>query len=314
MKQKIIAVTGPTASGKTALAVRIAESVGGEVISGDSMQIYRGMDIGTAKPTADEMRGIPHHLIDIVDINVRFSAAEFISMAEEKISEVASRGKTPIIAGGTGMYINMLLSGRFFGGPDSDPQLRESLFARAEAEGPEALHAYLAMLDPQAAADIHYGNVRRVVRAIEIALTTGKTKSQHLHEAMDADSRYDCLHLHLTSDDRQLLYSRCDKRVDEMLSRGLEDEVRRLYGMGLKDAPTASAAIGYKEFFPFFEGECGRDAAIEKIKQHTRNYVKRQMTYFAKIDGRLCLDIGAQSREQTEKDALDAVRKHYEKI
>ncbi len=278
-KTKIITVVGPTASGKSEYALSLAEKLGGEIISGDSMQIYRGMDIGTAKPTPCEMRGIRHHLIDVADIEEPFSVSKFVILAEKAIEDVSSRGKTPIIAGGTGLYIDTLVSGISLSETEEDEELREKLYKEAEEHGAEALHEKLKAIDEKSAENIHPNNIKRVVRALEIYYTTGMTKSE-LDEKSRRESRYDAKTILLVPKERETLYNRIDARVDKMFERGLEEEVKGLAQRGLRDCPTASQAIGYKEFYPYFDGVCGIDAVKEAIKLNTRHYAKRQLTWF----------------------------------
>ena len=278
-KTKIITVVGPTASGKSEYALSLAEKLDGEIISGDSMQIYRGMDIGTAKPTPYEMRGIRHHLIDIAGIEEPFSVSKFVILAEKAIEDVSSRGKTPIIAGGTGLYIDTLVSGISLSETEEDEELREKLYKEAEEHGAEALHEKLKAIDEKSAESIHPNNIKRVVRALEIYYTTGMTKSE-LDEKSKRESRYDAKTILLVPKERETLYSRIDARVDKMFERGLEEEVKGLAQKGLRDCPTASQAIGYKEFYPYFDGVCGVGAVKEAIKLNTRHYAKRQLTWF----------------------------------
>lgn len=278
-KTKIITVVGPTASGKSEYALSLAEKLGGEIISGDSMQIYRGMDIGTAKPTPYEMRGIRHHLIDVADIEEPFSVSKFVILAEKAIEDVSSRGKTPIIAGGTGLYIDTLVSGISLSETEEDEELREKLYKEAEEHGAEALHEKLKAIDEKSAENIHPNNIKRVVRALEIYYTTGMTKSE-LDEKSRRESRYDAKTILLVPKERETLYNRIDARVDKMFERGLEEEAKGLAQRGLRDCPTASQAIGYKEFYPYFDGVCGIDAVKEAIKLNTRHYAKRQLTWF----------------------------------
>ncbi len=279
-KKPLIVVIGPTASGKSEYAVRLAHEVGGEIISGDSMQIYRGMDIGTAKPTADEMGGIPHHLIDIADISTPYSVSDFVVHAGEAVNKVLARGRIPIVAGGTGLYIDTLIRGIALSGAEADEALRRELFAYAEEQGNEALHKRLAEVGPESAAAIHPNNVKRVVRAIEIFTVTGKTKSELDRESL-VESEYDARVIMLLPKSREKMYSRIDKRVDAMLERGLRDEVLLLCEKGLRSTPTASAAIGYKEFYPYFDGECGMGTVRDNICLNTRHYAKRQLTWFS---------------------------------
>lgn len=276
----VLVVVGPTASGKSAYAIEKAIQLGGEIISGDSMQIYRGMDIGTAKPTAEEMCGIPHHLIDIADINEPFSAARFVTLAAAAISDIRSRGKLPIIAGGTGLYIDTLISGTVLSATEDDPILRESLFRFAEENGAEALHARLMEVDPEAACAIHKNNVKRVARALEIFYKTGRTKTELDKESRQGESLYAPHTVYIQPQKRETIYERIDKRVDIMFERGLEAEVKTLYENGLSNTPTASQAIGYKEFYPYFEGLCDISAVKEVICLNTRHYAKRQLTWF----------------------------------
>lgn len=294
-KIPVIAIVGVTASGKSELALRLCEQLGGEIISGDSMQIYRGMDIGTAKPTQAEMERVPHHLIDIADIGEAFSVALFIEKATDAAREIASRGKVPVIVGGTGLYIQMLLNGRMLPEMDSHEALRKELYEKAEKEGNAALHDYLRSVDPESADTIHPNNVKRVVRALEIYLTTGKTKTRQNELSLQGESPFDYKLLYLASPDRQLLYDRINLRVDKMMEVGLEDEVRMLYAQGLAETPTASQAIGYKEFFPYFEGKTDLDTVISDIKQHTRNYAKRQITFFNRMENKTVIDVSTGS-------------------
>ena len=279
MNDKIIAVAGPTASGKSALALELCKRLDGELISLDSMQIYRGLDIGTAKPTKAEQAEVRHHMIDICEPTENFSAAEFAERAHKVIADVRSRGKRAVLCGGTGLYLDTVIGRLDFGEIESDEKLRGELIAFAEKNGADALHERLREIDPQAAEKIHPNNVRRVARAIEIYELTGKTKTEHDREAI-SDSPYESLIIGLDYDDREVLYSRINRRVDAMIEAGLEGEVRSLVSRGLLSAEsTAGQAIGYKEMLGCIAGDCSLGDAVEKIKLGTRRYAKRQLTW-----------------------------------
>lgn len=279
-KPKIIAVVGPTASGKTALSIALARALGGEIVSCDSMQIYRGMDIGTAKPDMAERDGVPHHLIDIVDPDASFDASDYVTAAQAAVDDILSRGKLPIFCGGTGLYLDSFLRGGFCETADS-PELREQLTRRAEQIGNEAIHAELRAVDPESADTIHPNNVRRVIRALEVYHATGVTKSELDRRSREVDSRYDAVVLGIRFADREQLYRRIDMRVDIMLEQGLLDEVRHLCDTGVfARSRTASQAIGYKELLGYIRGVACFDEAVEQLKTATRRYAKRQMTWF----------------------------------
>lgn len=279
MNDKIIAIAGPTASGKSALALELCKRLNGELVSFDSMQIYRGLDIGTAKPTKAEQAEVRHYLIDICDPSESFSAADFAKCAHKAIADIRSRGKRAVLCGGTGLYLDSVLGRLDFGEIESDDKLREELFRFAEENGVDALHERLREIDPSAAETIHKNNVRRVVRAIEIYLLTGKTKTEHDRLAI-SNSPYDSGIIALDYADREILYNRINSRVDAMISAGLEDEVRELYASGgLSPDTTAGQAIGYKEMLDYIRGIDTLDAAVEKIKLGTRRYAKRQLTW-----------------------------------
>lgn len=282
-KIPVYAVVGPTASGKSAYAIRLAKELDGEVISGDSMQIYRGMDVGTAKASAEEQQGIPHHLLDVAEITEGFSAGRFMELAAEKIAEIHSRGKTPIICGGTGLYIELLLTGKQLSENTADEKLREELLQFANEHGNEALHARLLELDPKSAENIHPNNVKRVVRALEIALTTGSTKSEADEKSKEGENPYAPTIIRLTYGERAKLYEKINLRVRRMFEMGLEEEVRALCEKGLRETPTASQAIGYKEFYPYFDGEIPLAQVEEDICRNTRRYAKRQETWFSRM-------------------------------
>ncbi len=279
-KPFVLAIAGPTASGKTRLGVELAKIYGGEVISADSMQIYKGMDIASAKPTEAEKQGIPHHLMGILDRDVSFSAADYVRLANEKIGEILSRGKLPVIVGGTGLYIDSLLENVKFSEGGSDEAYREELYAFARENGNEALHARLAELDPEAAAGIHPNNLVRVVRALEVCKVTGRRFSELKKESRLVESPYRSLIIGLNYENRQTLYDRIDMRVDEMVKAGLIEEARQLWQES--SMKTAANAIGYKELIPYFEGKALLSDCIDTIKQETRRYAKRQLTWFRK--------------------------------
>ena len=281
-KIPVAAIVGPTASGKTALAVELALRLNGEVISADSMQIYKGMDIASAKPTAEEMQGIPHHLIGILDMDVSFSAADYVRLANEKITEVLSRGKLPVIVGGTGLYVDSLLNNVRFSDGGSDEAYRAELDAFARENGNEALHARLAELDPEAAAAIHPNNLVRVIRALEVCKVTGRRFSELKAESRLVESPYDSLMIGLNYEDRAALYRRIDRRVEIMAENGLVQEARALWETG--GMRTSANAIGYKELIDYFEGRAPLEECIAKIQQETRRYAKRQLTWFRKND------------------------------
>ena len=297
-KIPILMIAGPTASGKSALACALAERLNGEIISADSMQVYRGMDIGTAKPSADVRARIKHHLVDILDISQSFSVHNFKTLAKQCAEDICSRGKVPILAGGTGLYIDMLIKDVILPEIRTNPQLRAQLSSLAQQKGNEYLHRLLASFDPQAAAAIHPNNVKRVVRAIEIYRMTQVTMSEWNRRSQQKESDFDAFKVYLDFE-RDVLYERINARVDEFMSQGLVEEARELYAAGLAGAPTASQAIGYKELLPYLSGQCTLEEATDQIKQNTRNYAKRQETYFARMDMDMRLDAGEPVDEQT---------------
>ena len=276
MKQKLIVICGPTASGKTALAVSLAQRLGGEIVSADSMQVYRGMDIGTAKPAEQERGGIPHHLLDCADPGEEFGAAKFQEMARAAIEGTAGRGKLPILCGGTGLYISATVYPLTFDDAQPDEDLRKELWQYAGQYGNEALHRRLMEADPKAAEAIHPNNVRRVIRALERA--AGNPHEAQQNQLFGGDSLYDLAWVGLTMD-RALLYRRIDERVDQMMALGLLEEVERLR-TGLAPGSTALQALGYKELVQALDGRVTLSEAVERIKTGTRNYAKRQLTWF----------------------------------
>ncbi len=297
MLKKIIAVTGPTASGKTALAIEIAKRFGGEVVSCDSMQIYEGMDVGTAKPTAEELSAVPHHMIDIAKPHENYSVADFVEKARLCIDEIYSRGKLPVLAGGTGLYMDSILKNIVFDEYESDQEFRKNMQELADREGAEVLHKLLAEKDTEAAEKIHPNNVRRVIRALEVCHLTGKTFTQVNLESR-GEPVFDALIFGIDVD-REVLYERINTRVDKMVDEGLLDEVRALKERGISRETTAMQAIGYKEIFDFFEGLSNFQEAVEKIKMESRRYAKRQLTWLRRNEKINWMKI--QSEDDIEK-------------
>ena len=280
----LLCIVGPTASGKSCLAVELAQQMGGEVVSCDSMQVYRRMDIGTAKPTREEMGGIPHHMIDIVNPEVPYSCAEYVTAAREVISDIHAHAKLPVLCGGTGLYLDRLLRGGNDAGATANPAVRAELEAYRAAHGNAALHAMLAEVDPASALAIHENNVPRVIRALEIYRVTGRTKTEVDRENAFFDPTY-CPYVVGLSWARETLNRRIDARVDRMLSSGLLDETRRLLSDGIFAVnATAAQAIGYKELLSYLRGEESLDEAVSRLRLATRRYAKRQMTWFRAKD------------------------------
>lgn len=278
-KPKVIAVVGPTASGKTALSVEIAKRFNGEIISADSMQIYKGMDIATAKVTKDEMQGIKHHLIDFLPVDSAFSVAAYVELAHNSIKEISMRFKTPVIAGGTGLYVDNLLSGTVFTEGETDIKIREELQQRLEADGLESLLCELESFDPEAYKKLNIErNPKRIIRAIEIYRTTGITMTEQNQLSKPEESPYDYTKIGLDFKDRQVLYDRINLRVDKMIQAGLVEETKAFFTS--KAGFTAVQAIGYKELEPFIKGEAELDICVESLKRATRRYAKRQLTWF----------------------------------
>lgn len=284
MAEKILVVTGPTATGKTALSVELAKKLGGEIVSADSMQIYRGMDIGTAKVTKAEMQNIPHHMIDIADPSEDYSVSRYVEEADAAVRGILSRGRLPIVAGGTNLYIDSLIAGLDFAEKAEDAALRESLNKQYDDIGGEAMLEHLRGFDPERAAKLHPADKRRIVRAVEIYILTGETITRHDEETKKRPKRYDAVKIALTFADRAVLYDRINARVDKMVSDGLFDEVKGLLDRGLSPDCTAMQAIGYKEPAAYFRGEMSRDETIELIKLSSRRYAKRQLTWLRRDD------------------------------
>lgn len=279
MSNQVVCVVGPTACGKTTLGVMLAQKFNGEVVSADSMQIYKGMTIGTAAPTQEEMCGIPHHMVAIADPAENYSVARFVADASKCVDDILSRGKLPIIVGGTGLYLDALVSGREFAGGYSGGKYREILEQRLEAEGVDALYAELAAVDKASAARIAPVDAKRIMRALEIYLETGKTKTEHDEETKKIPPRYDAVYIGLAFSDREDMKTLIDLRVDKMMAQGLADEVGALLSSGVPRSSTALQAIGYKELLPALDGEVSLDDAAEEIKLRSRQYAKRQLTW-----------------------------------
>jgi len=275
----MICIAGPTASGKTALAVALAKQLDGEVVSCDSMQVYRRMDIGTAKPTREEMEGIPHHMLDVAEPWEDFSVSRYCEMAAPIVDGILARGKTAIVAGGTGLYMDSLIRGNTFA-PFPSTGVREALEGQAEELGMEAMLSRLRKVDPEAAGRLHLSDRKRILRALEVYLETGKTITQHNRQTQALPPKYTPLWLGLDFDSRGELYRRIDTRVDNMLSAGLLDEIRSLLESGIPKKCTAMQAIGYKEFTDALDGRCAVSDAAAQVCQSSRRYAKRQLTWF----------------------------------
>lgn len=280
MSAKIVVITGPTASGKTALGVALCQKLNGEVVSADSMQIYRRMTIGTAKPAPEEMQGIPHHMIDVAEPEENWSVARYVEAAGACVEDILARGKLPVIVGGTGLYIDSLLSGRTFAGGEVNDALRQELSERYDEIGAKGLLGELRKVDPERAEKLHPGDKKRIVRALEVFILTGKTITEHDRETKAIPPRWEAAKLALDFENRQDLYDRIDRRVDDMFARGLMDEVRALLESGVPDDCTAMQAIGYKEAVAALRGAYSEAEARARIQQESRRYAKRQLTWF----------------------------------
>ena len=280
-EKTILVLCGPTASGKTALGAALARELGGEVVSADSMQVYRGMDIGTAKPTKEEMQGVPHHMLDVADPGENYSVSRYVTDAIPIMDDILARGKLPIVAGGTGLYIDHLMAGRQFApfAPHT-AQVREQLQQKAREEGLEPLRQQLAQVDPEAAGRLHPNDEKRIIRALEVYLTTGKTITQHNRESQAIPPRYHPLTIGLDFVERPHLWQRIDRRVDMMMEQGLENEVRGLLERGISPACTAMQAIGYKEIAAALQAGRPVEEGAEEVKLRSRQYAKRQLTWF----------------------------------
>ncbi len=276
---RIICIAGPTASGKTALSIALAKALDGEVVSCDSMQVYKYMDIGTAKPTAEERGTIPHHMLDVADPSEDFSVSRYCSMAAPIVDDILARGKTAIIAGGTGLYMDALIRGNAFA-PYPSTGMREKLEQQADADGMEAMLKLLASIDPESAARLHLKDRKRILRALEVYYETGTTITEHNRQTQLLPPRYDPIWFALEDAERSTLYQRIDSRVDKMLADGLLDEIRFLLDRGIPEKSTAMQAIGYKEFVDALAGRCSIEEAAAQVQQSSRHYAKRQLTWF----------------------------------
>ena len=302
-------VVGPTASGKTKLGVYLAKQNNGEVVSCDSMQIYKGMDIATAKPTIEEMQGVPHHLISIIEPDVRFSVAEYKPLADKTILDINSRGKMPIMVGGTGLYADTVADNITFSETKTDFELREKLQSIATEKGNTYMHDWLKRIDPITADELHENNLGRIIRAIEVYEQTGIPISEHKKNSRLIDSPYKPIYIGLDFEDRQVLYDRINQRVDEMVEMGLLEEAKIAYESH-NDLSTSSQAIGYKELIPYFKGESSFEECIEVIKLKTRQYAKRQLTWFRRNNriNRIFVD-----KCDNFNNLLDIAQKYIEK-
>lgn len=304
-KPKVIVICGPTASGKTALSIELAKKINGEIISSDSMQIYKDMNIGTAKPTIEEMDGIPHYLLDFVSPDTRYSVAEFQKDATEKIEEILKKGKTPIIVGGTGLYVDSLIYGIEYQDIKLDEQYRNQLENIAEQEGLDKLYAEAQKIDPEAMKKISRNDKKRIIRVLEIYKATGKTKTQQEFESRQ-ELKYD-YKVFAINMERERLYDRINRRVDIMIEQGLIEEVENLVKK-YKEFPTAMQGLGYKEVVEYLENKVTKEEMIEKIKMETRRYAKRQITWFKKNKQTIWLD-----GEKDKKDNIEIILENVNK-
>ena len=277
--QPLLCIVGPTASGKTALSVALAKELDGEIVSADSMQLYRGMDIGTAKATREERQGIPHHMLDILDPGESYSAAQYAGDARKCVEDILARGKVPIVAGGTGLYLNALLGRIRFEEEERDPAYRQALEAEAEAEGGAGLLARLREVDPESAAKLHENDHKRIIRALESFHATGEPLSVVNARGREQPLNYRPCIIGIAPEKREVLYSRIDRRVNEMIRGGLIEEARALFARPVLSS-TARQAIGYKELLPYLEDGAPLEPCVEQLKQNTRRYAKRQLTWF----------------------------------
>lgn len=301
-KTKIICVVGATASGKTDLAVKLAKAVDGEIISADSMQVYKNMPIATAVATKEEQDGVPHHLVEFLDADQTFSVADFVECAKVLIDEITARGRVPIVAGGTGLFVDSLVKNISFSQVGSNAEIRNELAEKSNEE----LFEKLLELDPKSAEDIHPNNRKRVIRALELCMS-GTSKTEQNENSMLIDSPYDALYIGIGYQDRQKLYDRINKRVDLMLEAGLENEARQMLG---KQGLTARQAIGHKELQPYIDGNITLDEAVEGLKRETRRYAKRQLTWFRRNENINWLYADEMSRDELVEKAVDLAKNH----
>lgn len=301
-KTKIICVVGATASGKTDLSVKLAKAVDGEIVSADSMQVYKNMPIATAVATKEEQDGVPHHLVEFLNTDETFSVADYVELAKSKIAEITSRGRVPIVAGGTGLFVDSLVKNISFSEVGSNAEIRTELAEKSNEE----LYEKLLKLDPNAAVDIHPNNRKRVIRALELCMS-GTSKTEQNENSLLCDSPYDALYIGIGYKDRQKLYDRINKRVDLMLEAGLENEARQMLG---KQGLTARQAIGHKELQPYIDGKITLDEATENLKRETRRYAKRQLTWFRRNENINWLYADEMSRDELVKKAVELVQKH----
>lgn len=301
-KIKIICVVGATASGKTDLAVKLAKAVNGEIISADSMQVYKKMPIATAVATKEEQDGVPHHLVEFLEPNETFSVADFVELAKNTIADIVSRGRVPIVAGGTGLFVDSLVKNITFSDVGSNDKIRTELAPKSNEE----LFEMLKKSDPEAAADIHPNNRKRVIRALELCMS-GTSKTEQNENSTLADSPYDALYIGIGYADRQKLYDRINKRVELMLDAGLENEARQMLG---RQGLTARQAIGHKELQPYIDGDITLEQATENLKRETRRYAKRQLTWFRRNENIKWLYADEMSRDEITEKAVDLAKEH----
>ncbi|MFV0313721.1 MAG: tRNA (adenosine(37)-N6)-dimethylallyltransferase MiaA [Anaerotignum sp.] len=304
MKKPFVIIGGPTACGKTSFSIELAKKINGEIISADSMQVYRYMDIGTAKVREEEKQGVPHYLVDEIDPDEEYNVMIFQQKAKAYMEEIWNRGKIPILVGGTGFYINALLYDNDFTQTDNNHSFREACYAQVEKEGPEPLFERLKEIDPAYAKTIHANNVKRVTRALEYHFLTGEKFSMHNAEQKEKESPYNAAVI-ILSMNREILYERIDRRVDLMMQEGLLLEVKNLLEKGYSSQLVSMQGLGYKEFIPYFNGEYTLEAAVEALKKGTRHFAKRQLTWFRRqIDG-LWVDLSKASFDMAMTDVLD---------
>ena len=303
---QIITIAGPTASGKTALSILLAKEMDGEIVSCDSMQVYKDMDIGTAKPTPEEQQGIPHHMLSVAEPWEDFSVSRYCAMADPIVEDILRRGKSPIIVGGTGLYMDALIRGNAFA-PCPSTGRREELEALAASQGIEAVIERLRAVDPESAARLHPSDQKRIVRAMEVYLETGMTITEHNRKTQEIPPKYHPIRFALTDRQRQTLYDRIDRRVDTMVEAGLIEEIQGLLARGIPEKCTAMQAIGYKEFVAALHGACSLEEAAGQVKQSSRRYAKRQLTWFRRNPENIWL---IREDGQTSMEILDSARQY----